>query len=393
MEQLTQTLRSLPMDIGSEDREPLWLQSLSDAELVRAVARAIARPKRARFDSFTIHAPLELLARAELLPRVPPGARAAVRLRIAAIAAGYAAGEEIEAPDADFPSTAAAFDRLTSAARAGDADQADAAITFLGRSLSAWDLRAGLADAAAPLLGLAAHAPILLASLPEATARWGDLNCLLRASVRALALDSGPRLRWMDDLETLTAGPDDLFEALAAPAPVETPSSFIAPTMLAVEADGFAARTLSRATAAISLDQGQRSLMRIAALSMLQDDPAHAPYGWTHCLSLPQAVLALGRHADQPRRHIRVAATYALGFRATLGRARLTPAWEVPTPALDVTALVVRAAAHPDAHVAKYTLACLTAAAQDVEARTLYLAAADYLGAWWDTHPGHGFDG
>lgn len=393
MEQLTQTLRSLPEDIGSQDHEPVWLRSLSDAELVRGVAQAIARPKRARFDSFTIHAPLELLARAELLPRVSPAARGAVRLRIAAIAAEYAEGEEIETPDADFPDTAAAFEGLTSALNAGDADHADTAITFLGRNLSAWNVRAGLADAAAPLLGLAAHAPILLASLPEATGRWGDLNCLLRASVRALAQDGGPRLHWIDDPETLTTGPADLFEALASPAHVEAPSAFIAPTMLAVEAGGFAARTLSRATAAISLDQAQRSLMRIAALSMLQDDPAHAPYGWTHCLSMPQAVLALGRHAAEPRRHIRVAATHTLGFRATLGRAGLTAAWKAPATAPDITALVVRAAVHPDAHVAKYTLACLTAAAQDVEARALYLAAADCLGAWWDAHPGHGFDG
>ena len=45
--------------------------------------------------------------------------------------------------------------------------------------------------------------------------------------------------------------------------------------------------------------------------------------------------------------------------------------------------LAARAATHEDAHLAKYTLACLDAAADDPSQRRLYLAAAAYLGAWW----------
>jgi hypothetical protein len=393
MQQLIEALRSLPEDVATLDSEPPALRGLSDAELVRAVASAIARPKRARSDSFTIHAPLELLARAALLTRVPPARRLAVRLRIAAIATEYAKGEEIAAPAIDFASVAAAVDRLKSALREGDADLADAAVTFLAGRLSAWDARTALADEVAPCLGLAAHAPILLAGLPEATARWGDLNGLLRAPIRALAVDGDARLGWIDAPRAVADGGADLFEALAAPAHVASPHLFIIPTMLAVEADGFAARTLTRATETVSIEDCRRDLMRIAALSMLQDDPAHAPYGWTHCLTMPQGVLALGEHARHPRRHIRVAATHALGFRSTLGSRRLTPEWQARSPPPDVTALVARAAAHPDAHLAKYTLACLTAAAQDVAARGLYLAAADYLGDWWDAHPGGEFGG
>ena len=48
-----------------------------------------------------------------------------------------------------------------------------------------------------------------------------------------------------------------------------------------------------------------------------------------------------------------------------------------------VPTLAARAATHEDAHLAKYTLACLTAAATDTSERRLYLAAAAYLGAWW----------
>jgi hypothetical protein len=46
--------------------------------------------------------------------------------------------------------------------------------------------------------------------------------------------------------------------------------------------------------------------------------------------------------------------------------------------------LVERAAIHADAHLVKYTTACLLAADRDPQEASLYLAAAAYLGAWWD---------
>jgi hypothetical protein len=46
--------------------------------------------------------------------------------------------------------------------------------------------------------------------------------------------------------------------------------------------------------------------------------------------------------------------------------------------------LVERAALHADAHLAKYTMTCLVAADRDPQESALYLAAAAYLGAWWD---------
>lgn len=371
--------------------------ALSDAELLHATAHAIAQPKRARASSFTLHAPLELLARAALLPLVPPETRTLARLRLAAIATEYAEGEEIAPPTRAFPNTTAALAALVAAFADADADAADAAITWLAPRLPARDLSAALADAAASRLGAAAHAPILLSQLPAASAQFGDLSGLLRAPVRTLAAEAHVRLTWVDTPDPAKAtskGPADLFEALAAPARIRASSAFIAPTMLAVEADGFAAHTLARACATASPADAGRGLLRIAALSMLQDDPAHAPYGWSHCLSLPQGVLGLAPHARDPGRCVRVAATYVLGFRATLGQARLNADWRTAAPEPQtVTELAARAAAHPDAHLAKYTVACLAAAADDPPARPLFMAAATYLGRWWDAHPGAGSKG
>ena len=48
-----------------------------------------------------------------------------------------------------------------------------------------------------------------------------------------------------------------------------------------------------------------------------------------------------------------------------------------------VSELATRASVPRDAHLVKYTLACLDATRADPEAGTLYLAAAAFLSAWW----------
>jgi hypothetical protein len=126
---------------------------------------------------------------------------------------------------------------------------------------------------------------------------------------------------------------------------------------------------------------------------------------------LPFASLLENRAAlaSDVTRVVRVAATHVLGFRATLGSARLQypyiperrtgdavlqrdPA-DAAAVALNAAGdqrqsiralLIEHAAAHVDSHLAKYTMACLIAADRDPEDSTLYLAAAAYLGAWWD---------
>jgi hypothetical protein len=393
MNRLVEALRGL--DPEQVVAEPDWLADLSDAALVRAVAQAIARPKRHRASSFIIHAPLELLARADLLPFAPPDARTAIRLRIAAIAALYAEGDEIPWPTARFDSPDHAHRTLMSALAIGDADLADAAICDLCTRQSMTGLVHLLADDIAPLLGHAAHAPILLAALPMAERRYGDLRHLLRAPIRALALEAGTRVHWVD--QPLSPDPDapgTLFDALASPPSVSSPSVFIAPTMQAVEANDLAPGLLARACADVSVAEATRQLARIAALSMIQDDPAHGPYGWSHCLTLPQGVLGLAPFVTNHARLVCIAATFARGFRATLGQVRLDPAAIAPVPKpFDVDELARRAGSHHDAHVAKYTLGCLNAATHDPDARALYLSAANYLVQWWVDHPDAGFEG
>lgn len=416
-------LRGLPPAIADDpaaarafDASPL--ARLSDAALIDAVAVAIAPPKRDADSSFLTHAPLELAARAALLPMVAPEARAAVRLRIAAIAATYAAaGEEVDPPKVTFSGEGRAIDALLSALRNGDLETLDAAAVFAGDRVSPPALRRVLAPEILPALGAAAHAPILFGELPRLDARMPSANGLLRAPVRMIAAMADARISWY---ETSTAGAfageaeAELFRRLLAPPRVSSPSPYIAPIMQALEAHG-AAALLGDVTAELSVAAARRVILRAGAFAMLHDEPDAAPYGWTHALTMPQAVLELADVADA-RAVVRIAATHAMGLRATLSKRAVEAA---PPPRPDApglfnvdpivaagtayraneteasaikTALATRAAAHEDAHLAKYTLAAFDAGERDPAARPLFHAAAAFLGAWWDAHPGASFE-
>ena len=186
-------------------------------------------------------------------------------------------------------------------------------------------------------------------------------------------------------------------------------SDFIYPLMSQVQDCGVARQLLARAVGLSPRDAAQ-VLLRSAAASMLQEPTDHAPYGWSHCLTMPQAVLGIAHLCADPTFAVAVAATYVVGFRAALGVTDLAEDWAPPQTTLDVagalrhqpdhavpavwyaepdtygwigTELATRASVHPDAHLAKYTLACLDAAAQDRDASRLYLSAAAALVAYW----------
>jgi hypothetical protein len=417
MNDAVKLLRALPLEVVETPKpDDAWarcsLATASDEILIRAVAACITCPKVQINSSFLLHAPLEFLARAWLLQHLPPHKREDARRRIAEIAVRYAGGgPEIESKPKEYSAVDDALQELSAALRAGDADAVDSAFLFLLPRISAERFRAGLAEEILPSLGAAGHASILLLLLPGAADRFPGMGALLRSPLRALALEAGLRLTWMETVapspESVTPG---LFARLAAlPSRIAVSSISIAPTMLAVERDGYAARVLASATNVMTARDAERILLRTAALSMLQDDPAHAPYGWSHCFTIPQAILSLADVASDVTRVVRIAATHVLGFRATLGSARLqypyiperrtgdTVLQREPVDAAAVAfnavadecrsiraLLIEHAAAHADSHLAKYTMACLIAVDRDPEESALYLAAAAYLGAWWD---------
>nr|WP_315191559.1 hypothetical protein [uncultured Albidiferax sp.] len=383
-------LRTLPLDSFAEAWARSPANEWSDLHLVSAVAAAITAPKQQAPSSFVLHAPLELLARAALLPRVEPSARDLARQQMAAIASRYAAeGLEVTLPSSTFPTPRRALDTLMAALRDGDADGCNGALAYLLKALPLWELRTALGDILAPQLGAAAHAPLLLAALPRFAHAIPGLGGLLHAPLRYVAHQAGLRLTWHSQ-----PGPEDrdgvdpvstLWQRLAQVPTVPLASTGIAHALLAVQDNGMATRLLAGPCRTLTVPQAQRVLLRLAALSMLQDTPRHAPYGWTHCLTLPQAVLAHADASRDPQALVAIAATQVLAFRATLGTVALEAMDTVADPDISVTALASHAATHPDAHLAKYTLACLDAAGNDPQAAPLFLAAAAHLGQWWKT--------
>jgi hypothetical protein len=288
---------------------------------------------------------------------------------------------------ADSP-TAAAAD-LLAALEAGDLDDVDRIAGWLGDVAPAPQLRTLLAGPVATSLAAAAHASILLYLLPRVPAARG---ALLRGPARELARYPDWRLRWFEEPEE-PAPPQSLQDALLDVPHLGIPgSTFIYPLMDQAERSGTAARLLSGiATDDVDVTLARQQLARIAAWSMLQEPPDHAPYGWSHCLTMPQAVMALAGDGIAAHTAVAIAATYVVGFRAALGQVGLVPERPVETGEVDVAGLATAASLHHDAHLVKHTLACLDAAAYDPTHRALYLASAAHLVAWWqDVEPSDG---
>lgn len=389
----------------------------SDARLVGEVATVLSTPRADPADSFVLHAPLELVARAALLPFVAPGQRDQARRQISAVAEEFEDfGPPVPEPAADgFDSVGDAADRLLAAIGRGELDDVDHAARWLGRAATAIELRTLLAPDVLTRLAAAAHAPIFFFELPRIAPRGEITGELLRGLARELGRAPSWQLRWMDDLEptpTPAASGHAMFDALAStPLGQREPgaSPFIYPVMSRVDEQGIAREQLGTVVGGDDIRERAHEVLRAAAWTMLLEPGDHSPYGWSHCLTMPQAVLGLAGATD-PNTALAVAATYVVGFRSALAVNPLEPVfptddpgipvrealdagpavaaaavWHHPEPTSDaiIGELATRASVQRDAHLVKYTLACLDAAATDRSHARLYLAAAASLVAWW----------
>ncbi len=140
------------------------------------------------------------------------------------------------------------------------------------------------------------------------------------------------QLRWFDQPWPEATSGASLTDRLVSPTADGEPSShFVQPTIALVDDTGLAHRTLADVTRHLSIEDARYQLLPIAAMSMLQDEPSNAPFGWTHCLTLPKAALAVAHRASDAQRAVAVAATYVLGYRATQSSGPINPSWE-PSP-------------------------------------------------------------
>lgn len=370
------------------------VQTLDDASLVARTAQQLV-PSEVE-SSFLIHAPLELLARSALLPLVPEEHRQAARERIVAIGERYQREFHPAATPAplEFEDVGHALSAVRRGLDEANTGLVDSAVAWLAVRNDVKTLRRALLPLVIDRVGLAAHAPMLFAELPRLADRLEGLKGLLRAPMHTLATEPGTVLSRLESDDALSA---EVLEArLGAPPRVRVEATSIAPRLQGVQP---LVQSLLAGVERLPTEVVRRSLLRVAAQSMVEDDPSVAPYTWTHCLTLPLAVLENADvMTDVGAAHI-VAATQVLALRATSGRVTLARAWRPSRALADrfepesagraaaLRSLVVRAALHHDAHLVKYTRACLDAAAHDPENELLFFAAAERLGAWWDEHP------
>ena len=355
-------------------------------------AAALSLPRDAPADSFALHAPLELMARVGLLPHVASEARGAARDRIAGLAEKFRS----DARGAAVPS-GAAFDSdehaavlLSQALQRGDLMAVDRAAGWLTATTPLPQLRLLLGDVLVDSLAAAGHAPIALHLLRHVA---GLPASLLIGPLHEVARQPAWRIRWFRSPPAASASdPVSLEVRLRALPQLGRPGSdFIYPLMTQAEQSGTAAAAVTP-----SLDDDPRDVARVlaraATWSMLNDDPSQAPYGWSHCLTMAQAVMSLADDAVPPRTAIGVAGTLVVGFRVAHGVVALgsladdAVAKDGVDIDTDIDAVITYAALHEDAHLVKYTLACLHAAALDPPWRITYFAAAQHLADWWRNH-------
>src|SRR4051794_32103826 len=125
---MTTTLDPDLLERAARRYHDLGAATWPEATLVAHVAERVRVPRADPADSFVLHAPLELLARAALLPWVAPDGRRAAHLRLLTLLDEYETWDEAALPDPapdDRPDAPGAARGLAAALHAGDLERAD----------------------------------------------------------------------------------------------------------------------------------------------------------------------------------------------------------------------------------------------------------------------------
>jgi hypothetical protein len=369
-------------------------------QLIDRAVRALSVPRAEPADSFVLHAPLNLMARVGLLDYVAPDAVPAAEAVIQGVVDRYESVDPAAPPigSVQFDNVGQAAARLTAALHAGDLDHVDEIAIWLTARASSAELGRLLGESIIDSLAAAGHAPIGFHLLQRV--RGGRLDpALLRGPLREIGRHPDRKIHWFRHLQDAQDAQDatPLETAIGSLPYIGRPDSdFIFPLMSQLEASGVAPRAIGPAlSTSPDLSHTARTLARAAALHMLHGDAAHAPYGWSHCLTMPQGALALAGRGVAARTSVAVAATFFAGFHVAYEHEPIVSLADdavqdhVPsdTGEPNQTALATFAALHHDEHLAKYTLACLHAANDDPSWRAVYLRAAAHLADWWKRQP------
>jgi hypothetical protein len=404
------------------------LRELSDAELFDQVCRIVARPPVRGLTSFTLHAPLEVMARYGLMRLVEPSDRELARLQMVASAAVYGHQVDLMPPPTrvySFPDANTAAGELASTFACGDADGVEAMVLSIALQFGTKSLVNLLTPLALPTLTGASHSHIgLWLLLRHAEPAGVEDASLLRAAARALAGDPTGQMKSFQGMSIegtrhLRTAPEqvceEILDKLADPAKGTLGGQSIRELVEAGEKTGnvdtlfgdFIRHDLSQP----QIDAAFRAVLRVSARSMLQDDLEQAKFGWSHCLNLPQSAFGLSSVTTNRKLALAAALVWTVAYRSVLSDRALDLGWH-PQPIKDAGVLealqtspaaaasrvwhapdselsairrilVTEASIRNDIHLVKYTRACLDMGAFDPKHVRLYLAAAAHLCAVW----------
>lgn len=404
------------------------LAELSDVEIFEQVCQIVARPPVRAGTSFTLHAPLESMARYGLMRLVHPSVRELARLQMVATASVY--GNQVESmppPRAgcSFPDADGAARELRSTFASGDTDGMEVLVLSVALQFGTATLANLLTPLVLPALAGASHSHIgLWLLLRHAEPAGVEDASLLRAAARAVAADPTAQMRSFQGMSIggtrpLRIPPNEVYkevlEKLANPPKETLGGQSIRALVEAGERTGNVDRLfgdfIRHDLSPSQMDAGFRAVLRISALSMLQHDLEQAKFGWSHCLTLPQSAFGLSTVIRDRKLALAAALVWIVAYRSVLSDQALDLNWQPPpvTHASVLEALhaspvcaasrvwhafdeelgtirqvlATEASVRSDIHLVKYTRACLDMGVLDPEHVRLYLAAAAHLCAIW----------
>jgi hypothetical protein len=377
-----------------------------------------------------LHAPLELLARLGLLPLVAPADRQLARLRLVGSAASFEASTTPAKPAKKrkpFPNLEEAKADFKGTFDGRDVEGLEANVLQFAVQYGTVNLVQLLTPLALPTLTGASHSHIGLWLLLR-HGRTSDIDdaALLRAAARSLASSPKDTLKSFKGMAIAGGKPlqqpaarveEEILTKLKSHPPIK-PGGL--PSMRGLftagektgQADTLFGDFITHDLANEQIDAAFRASLRICAHNMLQHSPAFAKFGWSHCLTLPQAACGLSNLHIERKLALAATLVWTSAYRSVLSDRTLDLAWQPaklvgsaslsealktspataaarvwyadPTeyPHIKQT-LATQASIRSDQHLIKYTRACFDMISFDPGHERLYLSAAAHLCAIW----------